>query len=99
MSYELPKTLTVCNIPISVVVGEIEDAGGGDITQVGEYDGIAQEIRVDPRLKDESRAQTLWHELIHAALDGLGYYKLNMDEKLVQGLAVALMGAVGPIKG
>lgn len=97
MSYKLPKTLKICNISVAVTEGEIETTDD-NLLQVGEYDSMTQEIRIDPRLKDDSKAQILWHELIHATLDCLGYCNLTMDENLVQGLAISLMGTIGPIK-
>lgn len=93
MAYRLPRTVSICGLAFDVVEEEFPEEGG----QVGEYRGLEQVIQIDPRLKDDAKAQTLWHEVVHATLDGLGHDRLCTNEVLVQGLAVALMGVAGPI--
>lgn len=95
MAYEMPKMLTICGLVFDVVEAQFPEDNPGE---TGEYRGLEQEIQIDPRLKDDAKAQTLWHEVVHAILDGLGHTKLCMNETLVQGLAIALMGVVGPIE-
>jgi len=39
---------------------------------------------------EQSKEATLYHEVLHAMLDTLGYYDISKDELLVQGLATLI---------
>jgi len=41
-------------------------------------------------LPNDAKEQTFHHELVHAILDTLGYYKLSNNEKFVQSFSVLL---------
>lgn len=96
MTYRPPSKLRILGLTYDVILREFEKEG--DATTVGASDAMRQEIQIDPRLKDDAKAQTLWHEVIHAILDGLSQDCLVQDEPLVQGLAIAINALAGPIQ-
>lgn len=41
MAYEMPGTLNICNVQVSIIETEVGEDDGSTM-QVGEYDGMAQ---------------------------------------------------------
>ncbi len=57
--------------------------------KIGEVDYINQEIKIMNELSDDIKKVTLWHEIIHAVLNQLGFEEAE-NEHLVQSLATGI---------
>ena len=84
----IPKKIMICGIPHKVRM--MDDTFNSDGTHFGEIEYAKAEIRINKALPEESMKQTLIHEFIHGALIHLNYLDESANEKLVQGLAVAI---------
>lgn len=77
MAYKPPSEIKILGLTYDVIMREFPEDESG-LSQVGESRALEQEIQLDPRLKDDALAQTLWHEVIHSILDGL-----SQDDALI----------------
>lgn len=92
----LPKTITVGPYRYRVVAdadalarGAIEDGTG---RLAGRHDPARQVIAIDPDLGPDAEAETLTHELLHAALEQVPNELTNeQEERLVLGLGFVLL--------
>lgn len=57
--------------------------------KIGEVDYINQEIKIMNDLSNDIKNVTLWHEIIHAILNQLGFED-SENEHLVQSLATGI---------
>lgn len=57
--------------------------------KIGEVDYINQEIKIMNDLSNDIKNITLWHEIIHAILNQLGFEE-SENEHLVQSLATGI---------
>lgn len=57
--------------------------------KIGEVDYLNQEIKIMNGLSDDIQKVTLWHEILHAVLNQLGFEEAE-NEHLVQSLATAI---------
>lgn len=97
MAYKPPSKINILGLTYDVILRRFPEDESG-LTQVGASRSLEQEIQLDPRLKDDAMAQTLWHEVIHSILDGLSQDAFVVqDETLVQGMAIALNEIAGPL--
>lgn len=79
--------VNICGVPHTVI--ECEDKFDVD-AHFGQIDYKACEIRVNKDLSNESKKETICHEMIHGILVHLGYHDLARDEQLVQALGNAI---------
>ena len=80
-------TVNICGIPHKVI--ECEDNFNVD-THFGQIDYKACEIRINKNMPQESKDETLCHEMIHGIFVHLGYNDYAQDEQLVQALGNAI---------
>ena len=74
---------------VRFTVEEVECVSKEELRK-GEINYLDCAIRIDRNLPKESREQVLMHEILHAICELMGYEKLGMNEKKMQGLATAL---------
>ena len=79
--------VNICGVPNTVI--ECEDKFDVD-AHFGQIDYKACEIRVNKDLPNESKKETICHEMIHGILVHLGYNDLARDEQFVQALGNAI---------
>lgn len=79
--------VNICGVPHTVI--ECEDKFDVD-AHFGQIDYKACEIRVNKDLPNESKKETICHEMIHGILVHLGYDDLAHDEQFVQALGNAI---------
>lgn len=88
---EIPERVEVLGISYGVRVG-------GRVSPseelYGMVDNRAQEIVLDGSLARDKLEQTYLHELVHAILHQLACQEACDDERLVQGIALGLHGAL-----
>ena len=80
-------TVNICGVPHKVV--ECEDKFDLDI-HFGLIDYKICEIRINKDLAEESKKETLCHEMVHGMLVHLGYTEQSQDEQFVQALGNAI---------
>lgn len=79
--------VNICGIPHKVI--ECEDNFNVD-THFGQIDYKNCEIRINKNMTDESKKETICHEMIHGIFVHLGYSNCAQDEQLVQALGNAI---------
>lgn len=79
--------VNICGIPHKVI--EYEDKFDAD-THFGQIDYKACEIRINKDMSQESKNETICHEMIHGIFVHLGYNNYAQDEQLVQALGNAI---------
>ena len=79
--------VNVCGIPHKVV--ECEDKFDVDL-HFGQIDYKTCEIRINKGITEDSKKETLCHEMVHGMLTHLGYTELSHDEQFVQALGNAI---------
>lgn len=79
--------VNICGIPHRVI--ECEDNFNVD-THFGQIDHKACEIRINKDMSQESKDETLCHEMVHGIFVHLGYNDYAQDEQLVQALGNAI---------
>lgn len=79
--------VNICGIPHKVI--ECEDNFNVD-THFGQIDYKACEIRINKDMSQESKDETLCHEIVHGIFVHLGYSNYVQDEQLVQSLGNAI---------
>lgn len=79
--------IKICGVPHKIV--ECEDKFDTDL-HFGLIDYKTCEIRINKDISDESKKETLCHEVLHGMLIHLGYAELSQDEQFVQGLGNAI---------
>ena len=82
------ESISILGIPHKVRY--VEDGFCADATHFGEIEYAKAEIRINAKLTDEMKKQTLIHEWVHGALVQIGRAEESTDEQLVQGLALAI---------
>lgn len=80
-------TIKICGIPHKIV--ECEDKFDTDL-HFGQIDYKTCEIRINKDLPEESKKETLCHEVLHGMLVHIGYAELSQDEQFVQALGNAI---------
>lgn len=80
-------TVNICGIPHTVI--ECEDKFNVD-THFGQIDYKACEIRINEDMTEESKKETICHEMMHGILVHLGYNGYAEDEQFVQALGNAI---------
>ena len=73
-SYEVQETNQVCR----------------DEFKFGEIDHVEQTIKISSGLKDDRKAATLLHEIVHGILFSLGEGELHDNEDFVTGFSASL---------
>lgn len=85
-------SINILGIPYEVVeVDQIEK----NCRVVGQIDYMNQTIKIEKGLAKDYRDQTIFHEILHGILEGLGYNDINSDEQKVQSIASALHQVFG----
>ena len=84
----LPDAVSILGITYRVKRKRLPDGEDGYILPRN------QKIVLGRHLSEEKAEQVLIHEVVHGILDQLGYLELYEDERLVQGLAIALHEAL-----
>lgn len=79
--------VNICGIPHTVV--ECEDKFNSDC-HFGMIDYQTCEIRINKDMSEESKKETLCHEMVHGMLIHLGYSSYSSDEQFVQALSNAI---------
>lgn len=79
--------VNICGVPYTVV--ECEDKFNLDY-HFGLIDYQTCEIRINKDLTEESKKETLCHEMVHGMLIHLGYASYSSDEQFVQALGNAI---------
>lgn len=79
--------VNICGIPHKVI--ECEDKFDVD-AHFGQIDYKTCEIRINKDMTEESKKETLCHEMVHGMLTHLGYTNYSNDEVFVQSLANAI---------
>lgn len=79
--------VNICGVKHKVV--ECEDKFDTDL-HFGQIDYKTCEIRINKDLPEESKKETLCHEVLHGMLVHLGYAELSQDEQFVQALGNAI---------
>lgn len=79
--------VNICGIPHKVI--ECEDNFNAG-THFGQIEYAACEIRINKDMTDESKKETICHEMIHGIFVHLGYGDYAQDEQLVQALGNAI---------
>lgn len=79
--------VNICGIPHKIV--ECEDKFDTDC-HFGQIDYKTCEIRINKDISDESKKETLCHEVLHGMLIHLGYQELSQDEQFIQALGNAI---------
>lgn len=79
--------VNICGIPHKVI--ECEDNFNVD-AHFGQIDYKACEIRINEDMTEESKQETICHEMIHGILVHLGYSEQSQDEQFVQALGNAI---------
>lgn len=80
--------VNICGVPHEVI--ECEDNFNMDC-HMGMIDYAEAEIKINSKLRNENKKETICHEMVHGMLIHLGYSDLANDETLVQGLGNAIM--------
>lgn len=80
-------TVNICGIPHTVI--ECEDKFNID-THFGQIDYKACEIRINEDMTEDSKKETICHEMMHGILVHLGYNEYAQDEQFVQALGNAI---------
>lgn len=80
-------TVNICGIPHKVI--ECEDCFNVD-THFGQIDYKDLIIKVNKDMPEESKKETICHEMIHGILVHLGYNEQSQDEQFVQALGNAI---------
>ena len=78
---DIPKKIKIGNLNYDIKLLDLEDK------KLGESNHKYQWIKLHPDLKQESKEETLIHEVIHQILDDSGYFEESDNEKLVNILA------------
>lgn len=89
MTYELPNTVKVGWKTFALEVWDSVDAARAH--KYGECDHLAGVIRVDRRYGDAQFAETLLHELMHAAFDIGGINRVRDDERYSEEAVVSFL--------
>ena len=79
--------VNICGIPHKVI--ECEDKFDCDC-HFGMIDYKTCEIRINKDMSEESKKETLCHEMVHGMLIHLGYTNYSSDEQFVQALSSAI---------
>ena len=79
--------VNICGVPH--IVKECEDKFDAD-AHFGQIDYKKCEILVNKDLSEESKTETICHEMVHGIFIHLGYNNLANDEQLVQALGNAI---------
>lgn len=90
------KKVIICGIPYEVITKEVIDCEGEGKT-LGHIDYANQKITLREDLPEETRKETLIHEMIHGILCHIGRDDLN-NEDFVQSMANALFNSSIEIK-
>lgn len=61
----------------------------------GEINHVSQKITLDTNVRHDRYMQTLYHEVVHGILHGLGYHELHDDEIFVTSFANMMYQAIG----
>ena len=80
-------TVNICGLKHRIV--ECEDKFDVDL-HFGQIDYKTCEILVNKSLSEESKKETICHEMIHGILVHLGYNEQSQDEQFVQALGNAI---------
>ena len=89
MTYELPATIKVGWKIFTLEVWDPVDAARAH--KYGECDHLAGVIRIDRRYGDAQFAETLLHELMHAAFDIGGISRVNPDDRFSEEAVVSFL--------
>lgn len=81
------KAVNICGVPHDVAYAKNEL---GLNAEFGVINYQECKITINEDLPPKMMSQTLWHEILHGVLVGLGYSEIAQDETFVQGLASAL---------
>lgn len=79
--------VNICGVPHTIV--ECEDKFDVDI-HFGQIEYGACEIRINKKMSDEIKKETICHEMVHGMLVHLGYNSYAQDEQFVQALGNAI---------
>lgn len=79
--------VNICGVPHKVI--ECEDSFDAD-THFGMIDYKQCKILINKDMSEESKKETLCHEMVHGMLVHLGYNDYSNDEQLVQALGNAI---------
>jgi hypothetical protein len=79
--------VNLCGIPHKVI--ECEDKFNVDM-HFGQIDYRSCEIRINKDMTEESKKETICHEMVHGIFIHLGYNDYAQDEQLVQALGNAI---------
>lgn len=79
--------VNICGLPHEVV--EVEDSFDIDC-HMGMIEYKSLQIKINKNMAEETKKETLCHEMVHGILVHLGYNDLSNDEQLVQALGNAI---------
>lgn len=80
--------VNICGVPHTII--EKEDVFNADGIHFGQIDYKKCEILIAKDMTNESKEETICHEMLHGMLVHLGYDELSQDEKFVQALGNAI---------
>ena len=86
---KMPDSINICGVPYKVKLCK-DNFTADHASHFGEIDYVKSEIRINSETCESMQWKTLVHEWVHGALVLLGYTEECDDEKLVQGLALAI---------
>lgn len=79
--------VNICGIPHKIV--ECEDNFNIDL-HLGQIDYKTCEIRINKGMTEDTKKETICHEMVHGIFVHLGYHDYTNDEQLVQALGNAI---------
>jgi len=80
--------------PIAYALVEVGDLHSGGVELDGQVRHCLSEIRIERDQEEQSKTQTLWHEIVHIILNQAGRREDSKNEDLVEALAYGLMGVI-----
>lgn len=86
----------ICGVPHKVL--HKDDCFNAGERHFGQIDYKKCEILLSTGMNEEMEKQTLFHEMMHGILFGVGYSELAENEQFVQALAQAMTGCFEVIK-
>ena len=86
MSKKNKKIIKLCGVKHEI----FEDSMTGNLNLMGRWDEMDSKIIVNSKLNKSLKKAVLWHEVVHAVLEGIGESELSNNEDFVDKLAKTL---------
>lgn len=80
--------VNICGVTHEVV--EVEDDFNADATHFGIIEYSKCKIKINKDMPEQSKKETLCHEMVHGILVHVGYDDYSQDEQFVQALGNAI---------